>query len=85
LISIEVNKKLEEEFRLGPPRLQTNTKALFAGGLAALKSKPLEIRQQWIRRIQVAREKEGIAPQATYRSERQLMSRWLGSASNLGN
>jgi hypothetical protein len=44
LISIEVNKKLEEEFRLGPPRLQTNTKALFAGGLAALKSKPLEIR-----------------------------------------
>jgi hypothetical protein len=85
LISIEVNKKLEEEFRLGPPRLQTNTKALFAGGLAALESKPLEIRQQWIRRIQVAREKEGVAPQVTYRSERRLMSRWLGSASNLGN
>jgi hypothetical protein len=51
---------------------------LFTEGLEALRTKPLEIRQQWLRRVTLARERDEEAVLETFHSERQVMSRWLG-------
>lgn len=78
LISQEVNRQLEYEFDKGTKQLRQSTRALFAGGLEVLRKKPLEIRQQWLRRVTVARERDEEAFLETFQTERQAMSRWLG-------
>jgi hypothetical protein len=82
LISAEVNGKIVEEFRKGTTMLRQTTRALFAGGLETVLSKPLDIRQQWIRRITLARQKDEEAYQETFTAERTLMSQWLNMAGN---
>jgi hypothetical protein len=83
LISQELNKRLEQEFNKGTKLLRKSTRALFSGGLAALQRKPLEIRQQWLRRVTLARERDEEAARETFHTERQAMSRWLGTSREL--
>jgi hypothetical protein len=80
LISIQVNEGIKNEFALGQWELDPQSRQLFSGGVNAVLHKPLDIRQQWLRRIQVARcralERYG------YAAERKAMAHWLGKKSD---
>jgi hypothetical protein len=78
LISGEVNQKIFAEFQLGCKQLDKNTRALFQLGLSAILQKPLDIRVQWVRRVQAARERAVTEVHLFYQSERKVMAQWLG-------
>jgi hypothetical protein len=74
----QLNKEIEYQFELGTAQLKPNTKALFRPGLAAILKKPIDIKSQWVRRVELAREVEGVNDHDTYRTERTAMAKWLG-------
>jgi hypothetical protein len=78
LISLEVNRNISLEFNKGHRQLDRNTRALFLLGLKAILDKPLDIRVQWLRRVQAARDHAAADIQACYQTERKIMSQWLG-------
>jgi hypothetical protein len=80
LISCEVNRNIRLEFNKGYRHLDRNTRALFLLGLKAILDKPLDIRVQWLRRVQAARDHAAVDIQACYQTERKIMSQWLGTA-----
>jgi hypothetical protein len=75
LISEQVNKGIQEQFNLGYFELDQQTQALFLKGLAALLRKPLDVRQQWLRRVKVARSRSQT--QSGFATERRMMAQWL--------
>jgi Zn-finger nucleic acid-binding protein len=76
LLSEQINRAIQEEFLKGTHNLDTSTKALFRVGFPAVVNKPLEIRVQWVKRVQLAREILR-APTQAYAKERKLMATWL--------
>jgi hypothetical protein len=72
-----INKVITSEFQLGWAMLDRETRALFHPGLASTISKPIEVREQWIKRVQAARQKMETTIQPAFQSERSLMSAWL--------
>jgi hypothetical protein len=80
LISLEVNRNIRLEFNKGHRHLDRNTRALLLLGLKAILDKPLDIRVQWLRRVQAARDHAAVGIQACYQTERKIMSQWLGRA-----
>lgn len=70
LLSIQVNNGIKRQFEL-----------LFQGGPQAIIQKPLEIRQQWLKRVQAARDREGSQP--AYTAERRTMAQWLSTRSTI--
>jgi hypothetical protein len=82
LASREVNSKILEEFQIGCRDLDKQSRALFAKGSAEIIAKPLEIRQQWVRRVQAARARvQEEDKRAGYQLERKLMARWVQQSS----
>jgi hypothetical protein len=75
LISKQVNKGIQDQFKLGYCELDRQTQALFSRGLAAILRKPLDIRQQWLRRVKAARNR--LQTQSGFAAERRLMTQWL--------
>jgi hypothetical protein len=76
LISHEVNKEIRNQFEVGYMDLDKQTRALFLPDVYSILQKPLDIRQQWVRRVLAARDKDG----GTYQTERRLMANWLANA-----
>jgi hypothetical protein len=80
LISQQVNQNIELQFQMGTNNLDRETKKLFKlGARQVLVKKPLEIRQQWLRRVQAARLRLQNQ-QGGFRNERRVMANWLGKA-----
>jgi hypothetical protein len=79
LISHEANKDIMNQFDVGYMDLDKQTRALFYSGIHSILQKPLEIRQQWVRRVKAARDRDSGA----YQTERRAMAHWLASASTL--
>jgi hypothetical protein len=75
LISKQVNKGIQDQLKLGYCELDRQTQALFSRGLAAILRKPLDIRQQWLRRVKAARNR--LQTQSGFAAERRLMTQWL--------
>jgi hypothetical protein len=78
LLSIQIDAKITEEFNIGARSLDLATKTLFKYGLNAVLSKPLEVKQQWLRRVVAARNKSNLGLSEGFQSERRSMARWLG-------
>jgi hypothetical protein len=78
IISIQTDAKIVQEFNIGAQHLDHATKALFRVGVQAVLSKPLDVKQQWLRRVDAARTNSALGNQNSFRSERQVMARWLG-------
>jgi hypothetical protein len=76
LVSEQINRHIQEEFQKGFQDLDTNTKILFHARAGAICKKPLEIRLQWLKRVQTARAIKQELPQA-YANERRIMAAWL--------
>jgi hypothetical protein len=79
LLIRQLNEAIEYQFALGTTSLEPHTKALFRPGLGAILRKPMDIKQQWVRRVELAREVESTKDHDFYRTERSVMAQWLGS------
>jgi hypothetical protein len=79
LISQQVNRDIDRQYQLGFHTLDRETRTLFRSEVSKVLQKPLEIRQQWLRRVQAARTKSHNA-QGGLCKERKLMANWLGRA-----
>jgi hypothetical protein len=77
LLSIQVNNSIIIQFDLGYKKLDRATQALFSGGLHSILAKPFEIRQQWVRRVQSARDMESTQTTRAYIGKRRIMAKWL--------
>jgi hypothetical protein len=55
LVDQQVNEAIKTQFNLGYQDLDKQSQVLFSGGLKGMVNKPLDIRQQWLQRVQVAR------------------------------
>jgi hypothetical protein len=77
LLTQQVDLAISDQFSIGYADLDGSTRALFRGGLPAVLAKPLDVKQQWLRRIQQAR--SNVALGKTFQSERQVMAQWLGT------
>jgi hypothetical protein len=78
ILLAQLDSQIAEQFDIGADSLDPDTKALFKHGLQSILAKPLEVKQQWIRRVQAARNNEAMGNNDRFRSERQSMARWLG-------
>jgi hypothetical protein len=76
LISLQVNEGIKHEFNLGYRELDPQSRVLFLGGLNSALHKPLDMRQQWLRRVQVARSRAD--ERREFAAERKAMAKWLG-------
>jgi hypothetical protein len=74
-LSTQTNNGIKHQFELGCRNLDKATQVLFHGGLQTTIQKPLEVRQQWLKRVQVARDRSEL--QSAYTAERRLMAQWL--------
>jgi hypothetical protein len=77
LLSIQVNNSIITQFDLGYKKLDRATQALFSGSLHSILAKPFEIRQQWVRRVQSARDMESTQTTRAYIGKRRIMAKWL--------
>jgi hypothetical protein len=79
IILTALNNDIRDEFKRGYDGLSKETQALFSPGSVAILQKPAEVKQQWLARVQLARQRSfmGNVRGLTYRQERQTMSRWL--------
>jgi hypothetical protein len=79
IILQSLNDSIREEFRKGGQGLPKEAQALFSQGCEVVLAKPVEVRQQWVARLQLARSR-AASEQAlgqTFGNERQTMARWL--------
>jgi hypothetical protein len=81
IIISQLNAEISTEFREKESLLAPD-KALFRVGLNSLLSKPIEIKQQWLARIKLARQRrtQADALGAEQSQERRVMARWLNKA-----
>jgi hypothetical protein len=79
IILTALNNDIRDEFKRGYDGLSKETQALFSPGSVAILQKPAEVKQQWLARVQLARQRSfmGNVRGLTYRQERQTTSRWL--------
>lgn len=77
LRSQNINKIIDSEFQKGWSKLDRETQALFRPGRELIITKPLEVREQWIKRVQMARLKMETTVQTEFQAERSVMSAWL--------
>jgi hypothetical protein len=80
IILQQLHTNIREEFVTGPADLPKEAHALFKQGCAAILAKPVEVKQQWLSRIQLARSR-AIKTQQTFGNERRTMARWLHGSS----
>jgi hypothetical protein len=85
LLSNQTNDGIKHQFELGYQNLDRATQALFQPGLQIVLGKPLEVRQQWVRRVQLARDAEHTQTSSAYVSERRMMAQWLRSLGSVEN
>jgi hypothetical protein len=78
ILSIQTDAKIMEQFKIGEHQLDHATKSLFRNGLQAILSKPLEVKQQWLGRVDAAWINSALGNHNNFHSERQSMARWLG-------
>lgn len=55
LISSQTDNEIQDQFRVGCHELDQQSQVLFARGVDSILQKPLEVRQQWLRRVKTAR------------------------------
>jgi hypothetical protein len=77
LHSLYINEIIATEFNKEHSTLDRETRVLFCPGLEAITNKPLEVREQWIKRVQAARLKMETKIQTEFKAERSFMSAWL--------
>jgi hypothetical protein len=79
IILTALNDDIRDEFRRGYEELPKETQLLFSQGCASILAKSAEIKQKWLARIQLARQRAamGNALGSTFRQERQTMAKWL--------
>jgi hypothetical protein len=77
LHSQNINQSIIAEFQKGWSMLDRETRALFRPGLESITVKPIEVREQWIKRVQAAWQKMETTVQTEFKAERSLMSAWL--------
>jgi hypothetical protein len=78
LLIRQTNEKIKYQFILGTATLDGNSRTLFRIGVAALLKKPMDVKQQWVKRVELARQLAMTGEHDTYRNERSAMARWLG-------
>jgi hypothetical protein len=57
--------------------LDSNTKALFLPGVADMLKKPMDVRQQWVQRVEASR-RTAESGELGYWTKQTLMAQWLG-------
>jgi hypothetical protein len=74
-----IHTQIKDKFSKGDSALPKEARALFRPGLASILAKPFEVKQQWLARIQLAREKwiAKVSLGASFQSERRGMASWL--------
>lgn len=80
IILNHLHAQIREEFQRGSTDLSRDAQALFRPGLAGILSKPVEVKQQWLARIQLAREKAAsyLSLGSAFQQERRGLAQWLG-------
>jgi hypothetical protein len=74
----QLDSQITAQFAIGATLLDPATRVLFKQGLKCILDKPLEVKQQWVRRVLAARDNVALGNNDRYSSERATMSRWLG-------
>jgi predicted RNA-binding Zn-ribbon protein involved in translation (DUF1610 family) len=74
----ELDEEIVQQFAIGTRDLDRNTKSLFQAGVQGILQKPMEIKRQWVKRIQVARDQANADDRDVYQKERRLLARWVG-------
>jgi hypothetical protein len=85
IILQQLHNNIRDEFEKGSRDLPKEAHALFTQGCAAVLEKSVEVKQQWLARIQLARS-QAIKLQTlgqTFGDERRTMARWLHGPSTL--
>jgi hypothetical protein len=72
-----LDEDIAHQFALGTRGLDNNTKLLFLKGVKAIQQKPMEIKQQWVRRVIAAREMAESGAIGGFQAERTMMAKWL--------
>lgn len=78
VLTRQLEAEIRKQFNLGFNLLDRNSKALFQPGEKGILQKPIEIKRQWVRRVQLARIKAEGEKRGAYQKERRLLARWLG-------
>jgi hypothetical protein len=74
----QLDAQIADQFKIGTSSLDSDTKSLFKQGLPSILERPLDVKQQWLRRVCAARNNVSLGNNARYSTERQIMARWLG-------
>jgi hypothetical protein len=74
----QLDAQIADQFKIGTSSLDSGTKSLFKQGLPSILERPLDVKQQWLRRVCAARNNVSLGNNARYSTERQIMARWLG-------
>jgi predicted RNA-binding Zn-ribbon protein involved in translation (DUF1610 family) len=77
ILTRQLDEEIAHQFGLGTRGLDNNTKALFLKGAQDVQRKPVEIKQQWVRRVTAAREMMELGVTGGFQAERTMMARWL--------
>jgi hypothetical protein len=79
IILQSLNDTIRDEFRKGGQGLPKEARTLFSHGCSAVLNKSVEVRQQWVARVQLARSRAVLAQSLgqTFGKERQTMAKWL--------
>jgi hypothetical protein len=79
IILQNLHHNIREEFGRGCDNLTREVKALFAKGCEAVLAKPVEVKMQWLARVQLARTRLDVetALGKSYGRERKVMANWL--------
>jgi hypothetical protein len=74
----QLDAQIAEQFETGVTSLDSDTKSLFQQGLPFILTRPMDVKQQWLRRVRAARNNAALGHNKRFSSERQIMARWLG-------
>jgi hypothetical protein len=79
IILQSLHNDIREEFGRGSANLSREVQALFTEGCDAVLAKPVEVKMQWLARVQLARTRlnAGKALGITFGRERKAMATWL--------
>jgi hypothetical protein len=70
-----MNNEIQDQFKQGYYELDQQSQALFTKGVEPILQKPLDVRQQWLRRVKVARSR--AQTQSGFAAEWRMMAQWL--------
>jgi hypothetical protein len=79
IILQSLNDTIRDEFWKGGQGLPKEVRTLLSHGCSAVLNKSVEVRQQWVARVQLAWSRAVLAQSLgqTFGKERQTMARWL--------